>query len=92
MGADPLRVQHPLDVACEDATVYVADSYNNKIKAIDLRAMQVRTLYGDGGREILDEPGGITVAGGKLYIADTNHHRILRGDVEGGPLEELKIE
>ena len=78
--ADRALLQHPLDVACEGGTVYVADTYNHKVKAIDLRAMQLRTLYGDGGREILDEPGGLAVLDGKIYIADTNHHRVLRGD------------
>jgi thiol-disulfide isomerase/thioredoxin len=89
--AEMALLQHPLDVACEGATVYIADSYNHKVKAIDLRAMQVRTVYGDGGREILDEPGGLAVLDGKIYIADTNHHRILRGDISGGALEEVRL-
>ena len=89
--AEMALLQHPLDVACEGGTVYVADSYNHKIKAIDLRAMQVRTLYGDGAREALDEPGGVAVLEGKIFIADTNHHRILRGDVRGGTLEEIRL-
>jgi len=89
--ADRALLQHPLDVACEGATVYVADTYNHKIKAIDLRAMEVRTLYGGEDPGALDEPGGLAVAGGTIVIADTNHHRILRGDVAGQPLEELVL-
>jgi hypothetical protein len=90
--AEMALLQHPLDVACEGAVVHVADSYNHKIKAIDLRAMQVRTLYGDGGTGTLDEPGGIAIVAGTIFIADTNHHRILRGDIGGGPLEVLPLE
>src|SRR5262245_4884119 len=89
--ADMALLQHPLDVASEGATVYVADTYNHKIKAIDLRAMEVRTLYGGEDPGALDEPGGLAVAGGTIVIADTNHHRILRGDVAGQPLEELVL-
>ena len=41
----------------------------------------------DPGTETADgigfyEPGGISFAGGKLYVADTNHHRIVAVDVK----------
>jgi thiol-disulfide isomerase/thioredoxin len=76
------RLQHCLGVAYADQTLYVADSYNNKIKTIDLASRAVRTLAGTrGGGSTddppqFDEPGGLTVIGDDLYVADTNNHAI----------------
>ena len=44
------RLQHPLGVAwsSELATLYVADSYNHKVKAVDLFERRCTTLFGTG--------------------------------------------
>lgn len=82
-GVGPnVRLQHALGVACANGLVYVADTYNNKLKVIDPRTRQATTFLGDGkaGAEDdpprFDEPGGLAFAAGKLYVADTNNHRI----------------
>ena len=82
-------LQHPLDVAVDQDVLYVADTYNNKIKAISFGSMETRTVLGDGNPATLHEPGGITVDQGRLLIADTNNHRILVGEPGTGMLEEL---
>ena len=87
-GRDVL-LQHPLGVAFADGVLYVADTYNNKIKAIDVRERKVRTLAGSGkpGRgdapAEFDEPAGLSVAAGKLYVADTNNHAIRTIELHG---------
>ena len=88
---EKVMLQHPLDVAIGDGVIYVADSYNNKIKGIAFGSMETRTLFGDGSPAVLREPGGLAVFDGSLYIADTNNHRILRGDPKTGVLEEIKL-
>jgi hypothetical protein len=79
------RLQHPLGVAWRDGLVWVADTYNSRIKVIDPAKKSVRTLAGSGkkafadgrlGEAAFDEPGGLAWLGGKLYIADTNNHQI----------------
>jgi DNA-binding beta-propeller fold protein YncE len=76
------RLQHCLGVAYADNRLYVADTYNNKIKVIDLRSRDVDTLAGSrspGSTDDpaqFDEPGGVAVVGDKLYVADTNNHAI----------------
>jgi DNA-binding beta-propeller fold protein YncE len=74
-----------LGVALVGRTLYVADTYNNKLKTIDLSSFQVTTLAGTGkpgaddggaGQATFDEPAGITTAAGKLFVADTNNHLI----------------
>ncbi len=79
------RLQHPLGIAVRDGWIYVADSYNNRIKLIDPIKRNVTTLAGSGRKELTDgllreaafnEPGGLAWLGGKLYVADTNNHQI----------------
>jgi DNA-binding beta-propeller fold protein YncE len=85
-----IRLQHPLDVVYHDGLVYVADTYNNKIKVIDPRQVTSKTLAGsrEPGRDDdppqFDEPAGLAYAGGKLYVADTNNHAIRTIDLAGG--------
>jgi thiol-disulfide isomerase/thioredoxin len=75
------RLQHALGVTYHDEKLYVADTYNSKIKVFDLKEDKLKTLVG-GPRlgwlapNSFNEPGGISYAGGKLYVADTNAHRI----------------
>lgn len=86
---DAVRLQHPLGVAWHDGVLYVADTYNGKVKAVDPERRTSRTLL--GGEGMLWEPGGLDVAGGRIYIADTNHHRVAVADVAGGDIEEFEI-
>lgn len=76
------RLQHPLGVAYHRGTLYVADTYNSKIKRIDPETRASTTLLGgahgwrDGRAPLFYEPGGIDAADGKLYVADTNNHAV----------------
>lgn len=91
-------MQHPLGVAFANQHLYVADTYNNKIRDIDLVKNVVKTLIGDGtaGNSLqppqLDEPSGLCVLGNQLFIADTNNHRVCVYGLETGTMEELVIE
>ncbi|MHC4179926.1 MAG: thioredoxin-like domain-containing protein [Planctomycetota bacterium] len=101
----PVRLQHPLGVVYYEGKLYVADTYNNKIKVIDPGDGSTRTLAGSGrqGRSTppptFDEPAGITAADGKLFVADTNNHTIRvidlghrsAGEVGDGKVSTLSI-
>lgn len=81
------RLQHPLGLAYLEGMLYVADTYNNKIKRVDPKTGEVRTLLGheagwrDGSDPLFHEPGGIDGAEGSLYVADTNNHSVRRIDL-----------
>ncbi len=93
-----VMLQHPLGVVYHDGTIYVADTYNNKIKAIDSGTGQTRTIAGSGkpGRSddegTFDEPEGVTYACGRLYVADTNNHLIRTIDLASGKVATLRID
>ncbi|MBE7559574.1 redoxin family protein [bacterium] len=97
---DAARLQHPLGVAWHDGALLVADTYNHKIKRLDPDTREVRTLFGLGrpatrgekGQLGLFEPGGLSVAEGRLYVADTNNHRVVMVDMKTGAWAEVMIE
>jgi DNA-binding beta-propeller fold protein YncE len=95
---DAVRLQHPLGVAWGDGTLYVADTYNNKIKMIDPKNRTSLTFLGTAAPGAaddppqFDEPGGLSVAGSKLYIADTNNHAIRVADLSSRSVRTLKLE
>jgi len=87
--ADAL-LQHPLGVAAGEGELFVADTFNHKIKAIDLRSGKIATVA--GGPDTLREPGGVALAGDFLIVADTNNHRIRALHRGTGELRDLPIE
>ncbi|HEX7118132.1 MAG TPA: NHL domain-containing thioredoxin family protein [Longimicrobiales bacterium] len=88
-AGDEVRLQHPLGVAWHDGVVFVADTYNGKIKRVDPATRACNTVPIAEGE--LWEPGGLDVAGGRIYVADTNHHRVAVVDPAGGPVETFEI-
>ncbi|OVA13591.1 NHL repeat [Macleaya cordata] len=102
VGSDAL-LQHPLGVLCgKDGQVYVADSYNHKIKKLDPTSKRVVTLAGTGRAGFKDgsalsaqlsEPSGLVEAGnGRLLIADTNNSLIRYLDLTKEDPELLTLE
>ena len=92
-------LQHPLGVAAWGKKILVADTYNHKVKELDIAGRMVKTIAGDGrpgtdrdGALALFEPGGLSVAANVLYVADTNNHRIVRMALPEGAWREVAIE
>ncbi len=86
---DEARLQHPLGIAYQNGQLYVADSYNHKIKIVDIAKRTSKTFLGTGKAGSKDdpvqlsEPAGLAFAGtNKMYIADTNNHQIRVYDLE----------
>jgi thiol-disulfide isomerase/thioredoxin len=90
------RIQHALGVTYHDGKLYVADTYNSKIKVFDLKEQKITTLVGGNpwgwfSPDTFSEPGGISYAGGKLYVADTNAHRIRVVDLATRAVKTLAL-
>lgn len=89
-------LQHPLGVAVyQDKALFVADTYNSKLKVIDLAGGGVVTFLGGpakkGEEAVFNEPGGISLLGDTLYVADTNAHRIRTVDLKTKAVKTLEL-
>ncbi len=97
-GKENVRLQHPLGVAYHDGMLYVADTYNHKIKKVGPTTATSVTYLGTGQPGLNDgdipsffEPGGLSVAAGQLHIADTNNHAIRVADLATGDVRTLRL-
>lgn len=89
-------LQHCLGVAVyQDKALFVADTYNSKIKVIDLAGGDVTTFLGrpvkKGEEAVFNEPAGLSVLGDTLYVADTNAHRIRTVDLKTKAVKTLEL-
>jgi len=93
------RLQHPLGVVfrSDTGTLLIADTYNSKIKEVDLSTNTVTTRYGaehgwaDGASPLFYEPGGLSLDDDTLYVADTNNHVIRTIDLTTGSTTTLVL-
>ncbi len=97
---DEVRLQHPLGVVYLNGKLYVADTYNHKIKELEIKARESRTFAGIRGRGSRDgerlkaefnEPGGITATSNAIFVADTNNHLIRRIDLTSGQVSTVEL-
>jgi thiol-disulfide isomerase/thioredoxin/sugar lactone lactonase YvrE len=80
------QLQHPLGLALVGETLYVADTFNGKVRRLMLASGQVSTVTPSRS---LAQPGGLTWAGGKLLLADTDHHRLVTVNPQNGSVGAL---
>ncbi|HMD53628.1 MAG TPA: hypothetical protein VKJ65_03640, partial [Phycisphaerae bacterium] len=88
-----------LGVAVWNGNLLIADTYNHKLRIINLVSNQVSTFAGTGtpgtgtsGSPIqFYEPGGLSVAGNTVFVADTDNQRIVMIDALTGQWHELTI-
>lgn len=98
-GTGPdVRLQHPLGIAIHAEACYIADTYNHKIKRLYPALRRVETVLGtgkpgrgEGAEPTFFEPGGLWATAGRLYVADTNNHRICVADLGAGTVTVLPL-
>jgi sugar lactone lactonase YvrE len=85
----------------EDGTLYIADTFNGRIRAVDPTTGLIRTVVGDGGlyryegaaeppSASLARPAGIALDNeGNLFITDSDNHLVRRWNPSTGRLERL---
>jgi DNA-binding beta-propeller fold protein YncE len=100
VGPPNVRLQHPLGVAWAGGVLYVADTYNHKVKRLEPATAECRSFAGSGepghadgppSSARLSEPGGLSVADERLYVADTNNHAIRVVDLRSGAVTTLAL-
>jgi thiol-disulfide isomerase/thioredoxin len=99
-AGDAVRLQHPIGIATDGRQVFIADTYNHRIKVLDPGRGTVKTLAGTGkagladgklNRAEFDEPAGLSLAGRTLYVADTNNHAVRAIDLDAGTVGRLAV-
>jgi thiol-disulfide isomerase/thioredoxin len=97
---DNVRLQHPLGAAYRDGKIYLADTYNHKIKVIDPNLRTCKTLFGKREPGHLNgndnearfyEPSGLAFLDGAMYVADTNNHAIRAIDLNRKEVATLTL-
>ncbi|XP_076034408.1 NHL repeat-containing protein 2 isoform X2 [Oratosquilla oratoria] len=96
------KLQHPLAVAAIGEAVYVADTYNHKIKVVraegktySVTAVAGTSKIGNTVGNMLEsqfsEPSGLCVSSDQqlLYIADTNNHAIKVLELKKGTVHQM---
>lgn len=86
IGTDA-RLQHPLGVSWSsfDNTLYVADTYNHKIKKVDILSKDCVTV----SEQKFNEPAGLCVLDDKIYVADTNNSEIKIFEIKSRSISSL---
>ena len=97
---DEVRLQHPLGIDIHDGVLFIADTYNNKVKRIFPNTRGAITLLGNGEAGFKDglgtqaefhEPGGLSISNGKLFVADTNNHAIRVAELDSQQVSTLEL-
>ncbi|MDE0625940.1 MAG: M12 family metallo-peptidase [Bryobacterales bacterium] len=95
-------LRSPQGVAADlSGNLYVADTWNHRLRRIDHATGVIETLAGGGGpgfsgdggtasQALLDTPAGVAVdAAGNVFVADTSNTRIRRIDAMSGVIETV---
>ena len=91
------KFQHPLGVAFQGGLIWVADTYNHSIRTIDPATGATKTVFGDGtpgdgdDPARLSEPSGFAVVGDRLFVADSNNHRVRIIDAKARRMSTLAL-
>jgi len=95
-----VQLQHCAGVVAVQDNVFIADTYNHKIKHVNPTTGECHTLAGTGTAGTQDgagaiaqfsEPSGLAYANHQLYVTDTNNHVIRRIDLNSLTVTTLAI-
>jgi thiol-disulfide isomerase/thioredoxin len=99
-SANKARLQHDLGIVYWKGKLFVADTYNNKIREINPKTGRTSTFAGNGksgskdgvGKKAeFNQPGGLSIAGNWLYVADSDNQLIRKVNLKTRKVETLHL-
>jgi len=100
--ATSARLRYPFSVYVDSAgNLYIADTYNYRIRKVDVQTQIITTVVGDGSAKFRGDGGLATDASimksydvavdkeGNIYIADTHSHCIRKVDATTGVIDTV---
>jgi DNA-binding beta-propeller fold protein YncE len=95
------RIQHALGIFYNEADelLYIADTYNSKIKTVNPKTKEVLTYSGTGSKGTRDgtgdaqfnEPNGLVIVNGKIFVTDTNNNLLRVIDINTKEVKTVVI-
>lgn len=98
--AENVRLQHCLGIEYAQNYLWIADTYNHKIKIVSPSTGNCQTILGNGTPSLQNgtgkntsfcEPSGISAINSHLYISDTNNHVIRQVNLNTFEVTTLKF-
>ena len=83
------KLQHPLGVHFDRDRVWVADTYNHKIRWVTPDAATIDSFVGD--KTLFGEPSSVARLGDRLLVTDTNRHRVRTIDLKTKAVGTLEL-
>ncbi len=78
------RMQHALGLYATSTKIYIADTYNNALRAYDLKKGLLKTITAK-----LKEPNDVIVVEGDLLVVNTGNHEIVKVDEKTGAITKF---
>ncbi|MGB3654754.1 MAG: thioredoxin-like domain-containing protein [Rivularia sp. (in: cyanobacteria)] len=82
-----VRLQHCLGIEYADGNLWIADTYNHKIKLVNPVTGDCKSFL----EYAFSEPSGLSIFENYLYIADTNNHAIRKVNLDTLIVETMEF-
>ena len=79
-------LQHCVGLTEDNDNIYIADTYNGKVKVLNTKTNIVSTLV-----TALSEPNDVLIVGHELWVTDTNNDQIIKFSLVSKVKEMVKI-
>ncbi|CAF0797477.1 unnamed protein product [Didymodactylos carnosus] len=98
------KLQHPTGIAFHYETnhLYLCDTYNNKLKCVDVPQRQCKTYFlqdtdtrkqrGETNSAKFNEPTGLVIFEHFMWVADTNNSCVKRIDLQHGNVVRVRFD
>jgi thiol-disulfide isomerase/thioredoxin/sugar lactone lactonase YvrE len=74
---DNALLQHCVGVTAHEGKIYISDTYNGKVKLLDLKNERLSTVIAG-----LNEPNDVLFIDNEMWITDTNNHQLVKVNLQ----------